>query len=73
VLSEAGTEFNVVVGLCMGADCLFTKASTAPVSTLFVKDRSLANNPIGALYSDYYLKEATKSSVGEPKRVRHDG
>lgn len=65
VLNEAKTDFNIVVGLCMGADCVFTKASEAPVSTLFVKDKSLANNPIGALYSDYYLQEATRSSVAK--------
>ena len=40
------------------------EASDAPVSTLFVKDRSLANNPIGALYSDYYLQEARRTAAG---------
>lgn len=64
VLNQIGTDFNVVVGLCMGADCVFTRKSEAPVSTLFVKDKSLANNPIGALYSDYYLQEVTRSAVG---------
>jgi uncharacterized metal-binding protein len=65
ILNRLDTDLNIAVGLCMGADCLFAKASKAPVSTLFVKDRSLANNPIGALYSDYYLKEVTRSSVGK--------
>ncbi len=60
VLNNLKTDLNVIVGICMGADCIFTKASEAPVTTLFVKDRSLANNPIGALYSDYYLDEAKK-------------
>jgi uncharacterized metal-binding protein/predicted Fe-Mo cluster-binding NifX family protein len=64
-LNRIGTDLNVLVGLCMGADCIFSKASDAPVSTLFVKDKSLANNPIGALYSDYYLKEATRSTVAK--------
>jgi len=50
-----------MVGLCMGVDSLFAKASAAPVTTLFVKDRSLANNPIGALYSEYYRKEVTRA------------
>jgi len=57
-LNEAGTDFNVAVGLCVGVDSIFAQASDAPVSTLFVKDKSLANNPIGALYSEYYLREA---------------
>ncbi len=64
-LGRLGTDLNVVVGLCMGVDCVFASASRAPVTTLFVKDRSLANNPIGALYSDYYLKEATRTPVNE--------
>jgi uncharacterized metal-binding protein len=63
ILNKIGTDLNVAVGLCIGADCIFSKTSQAPVSTLFVKDKSLANNPIGALYSDYYLKEATHSTA----------
>jgi uncharacterized metal-binding protein len=58
-LNAARTHINVVVGLCVGADCLFNRASEAPVTHLFVKDRSLANNPIGALYSEHYLREST--------------
>ena len=62
VLNAAGTRINVVVGLCIGADCLFDRASDAPVTHLFVKDRSLANNPIGALYSEHYLRESTNAA-----------
>ncbi len=60
MLNELETDLNVIVGLCMGSDCVFTQRSAAPVTTLFVKDRALANNPIGAVYSDRYLKEATQ-------------
>nr|MBN2278753.1 DUF1847 domain-containing protein [candidate division Zixibacteria bacterium] len=63
ILNSLDTDLNVIVGICMGADCVFTQASESPVSTLFVKDRSLANNPIGAVYSDYYLKEAVQASA----------
>jgi uncharacterized metal-binding protein/predicted Fe-Mo cluster-binding NifX family protein len=63
-LNAAGTDINVVVGLCIGADCLFNRASEAPVTNLFVKDRSLANNPIGALYSDHYLRESANPAAG---------
>jgi uncharacterized metal-binding protein len=56
-LNRRGTEINAIVGLCIGCDLLFAQRSRAPVTTLFVKDRSLANNPVGALYSDYYLTE----------------
>lgn len=56
VLNREGTELNVILGLCMGHDILFTKHSEAPVTTLAVKDRVLAHNPLGAIYSNYYLK-----------------
>ncbi|MFH0944161.1 MAG: DUF1847 domain-containing protein [Planctomycetota bacterium] len=61
-LASANTDINVAVGLCMGADCLFARASRVPVTTFIVKDRSLANNPIGALYSDHYLREVARTS-----------
>lgn len=58
VLNEAGTEFNVVMGLCVGHDSLFYKYSEALVTTLVAKDRVLAHNPVGALYQvgSYYKK-----------------
>jgi uncharacterized metal-binding protein/predicted Fe-Mo cluster-binding NifX family protein len=56
-LNRRKTEINAIVGLCIGCDLVFTQHSIAPVTTLFVKDRSLANNPVGALYSNYYLTE----------------
>lgn len=55
-LKEAGTELNVIVGLCVGHDMLFTKYSAAPVTTLVVKDRVLAHNPLGAIYSNYWRR-----------------
>jgi uncharacterized metal-binding protein len=72
-LNRRGTQINAIVGLCLGCDVVFTQHSRGPVSTLFVKDRSLANNPVGALYSNYYLTEladdirpAKASSVHSP-------
>jgi uncharacterized metal-binding protein/predicted Fe-Mo cluster-binding NifX family protein len=53
ILNRAETEFNVILGLCMGCDATFAQLSLAPTTTLFVKDRLLANNPIGAVYSNY--------------------
>jgi uncharacterized metal-binding protein len=57
VLNRKGTELNVVVGLCVGHDILFQKYSKAPVTTLIVKDRVLAHNPAGAIYSRYYKRK----------------
>jgi len=60
VLNREGTELNIILGLCIGHDILFTKYSQAPVTTFAVKDRVLAHNPLGAIYSGYYLKNAFK-------------
>jgi len=51
LLNNEKTDLNVVVGLCVGHDSLFNKYSEAPVTTLIVKDRVLAHNPAGALYT----------------------
>lgn len=56
-LAKVGTDLNIIVGLCVGHDILFTKYSEAPVTTLVVKDRVLAHNPLGAIYSNYWLKK----------------
>lgn len=55
-LNSEMTDLNVIIGLCIGHDILFTRHSQAPVTTLAVKDRVLAHNPLGAIYSNYYLK-----------------
>ncbi|MGN1480352.1 DUF1847 domain-containing protein [Porcipelethomonas sp.] len=56
-LNDAGTDLNVVIGLCVGHDTLFFKYSNAPVSVLAVKDRVLAHNPLGGVYMcDNFMK-----------------
>jgi uncharacterized metal-binding protein len=72
VLNRAKTQLNVIVGLCLGADCLFTSASHAPVTTLLVKDKSLAHNPIGALYSEYYLKESLQAAERRSQGIKRN-
>lgn len=56
ILNQAGTELNVMIGLCVGHDALFARHSTAPVTTLVAKDRVLGHNPVVALYSQYWRK-----------------
>ncbi len=53
LLNGAGTDLNVICGLCVGHDAIFSMGSKAPVTTLIAKDRVLAHNPIGAVYSQY--------------------
>jgi uncharacterized metal-binding protein len=57
MLNKHKTEINVQLGLCVGHDMLFQKYSEAPVTVLAVKDRVLANNPMGAVYSSYLRKK----------------
>ena len=51
LLNEAGTELNIVMGLCVGHDSLFYKHAQAVTTTLVVKDRVLVHNPVMALYT----------------------
>jgi len=56
LLNDAKTELNVICGLCVGHDAIFSKVSKAPVTTLIAKDRVLAHNPVGAVYCQYLRK-----------------
>jgi len=58
ILNYHNTDLNVVVGLCVGHDSLFTKYSKALVTTLVTKDRITGHNPVAALYTahSYYKK-----------------
>lgn len=57
-LNEARTEFNILVGLCVGHDSLFLRYSDALCTVLVVKDRVTGHNPVAAihLYKSYYRK-----------------
>jgi uncharacterized metal-binding protein len=56
LLNEAETDFNILMGLCVGHDSLFLKYAEAPCTVLAVKDRLLGNNPLAAIYTidSYY-------------------
>ncbi|RPJ81902.1 MAG: DUF1847 domain-containing protein [Deltaproteobacteria bacterium] len=55
ILEEEGTELHVLLGLCVGDDTLFIKHAKRPVTVLAVKDRVLAHNPLGALYTAKHI------------------
>jgi uncharacterized metal-binding protein len=59
VLNREETELNIMLGLCIGHDILFINYSKADVTPLAVKDRILAHNPMGAIYTSnsYYQKK----------------
>jgi len=56
VVNEAKTDFNILLGLCVGHDSLFFKYAEAPTTVLAVKDRVTGHNPLGPVYllGNYY-------------------
>jgi uncharacterized metal-binding protein len=56
LFNEEKTEFNVMMGLCVGHDSLFLKYAEAPCTVFAVKDRLLGHNPLVAIYNidSYY-------------------
>jgi len=58
ILNEEKTDFNILVGLCVGHDSLFFKYSKAFTTVLIAKDRVLGHNPAAALYTSgtYYAR-----------------
>ena len=50
LLNHEKTEFNILLGLCVGHDSLFFKYSEALCTVLAVKDRVTGHNPLAALY-----------------------
>ena len=67
LLNEAQTEMNIIVGLCVGHDMLFAKYSSAPVTTLVVKDRVTGHNPAAVLYGQsFYYKRLQKEKLVLP-------
>ena len=51
LLNAEKTQLNVIMGLCVGHDSLFTKHSDALVTTLITKDRTTGHNPAVTLYT----------------------
>jgi uncharacterized metal-binding protein len=45
-LASNNTELNIVLGLCVGHDMVFSAKTKAPATTLLVKDREHKHNPI---------------------------
>jgi len=69
LLNREQTDMNIIVGLCVGHDMLFSKHSAAPVTTLVVKDRVTGHNPVSVLYGQnfYYRRLLTEQVVTERK------
>lgn len=64
IANEAGVEFNILLGLCVGHDSLVLAHLKAPATILAVKDRLMGHNPLAPLYQyDSYYKYLKKPLV----------
>ena len=69
LLNRAGTDMNIIVGLCVGHDMLFSRHSDAPVTTLVVKDRVTGHNPVSVLYGqNFYHRRLQTQRLGTERR-----
>jgi len=58
ILNKAKTDFNIMLGLCIGHDSLFLKYIDGLTTVFAVKDRVTGHNPMAALYTSrsYYQR-----------------
>ena len=58
ILNQVATDFNIMMGLCVGHDALFLRHVTAYTTVFAAKDRVLGHNPMAALYlsKSYYRR-----------------
>ncbi len=69
IMNREKTDFNVIVGLCVGHDSLFYKYADALCTTLVTKDRVLGHNPVAALYQSkaYYKRLENEEIAAYPE------
>jgi len=73
ILNEANTDFNIMLGLCIGHDALFLQNIKGLTTVFAVKDRVMGHNPMAALYtSRSYYQRLAKVPIGlvEGRAVR---
>lgn len=71
--TEARTDFNIMVGMCVGHDALFIRHSAAPITSLVVRDLRLRHNPVGAIYNrrGYFREALYKRTAPGPAQPFH--
>lgn len=71
VLNDAKTDFNIMLGLCVGHDSLFLKYIKGFTTVLAVKDRVTGHNPIAALYTAHsYYQKLKKLELGSDAEMK---
>ena len=66
-LNESKTDFNIILGLCVGHDSLLIKYLEAPVTVFAVKDRVLCHNPLAVIYQaeSYYKNKLFPEKINK--------
>jgi uncharacterized metal-binding protein len=68
------THMNVIAGMCVGHEAVFTRASRAPLTALVARDERFCHNPAAALYtSDTYARASLYRPRRERKQTRFRG
>jgi uncharacterized metal-binding protein len=71
VLNDAETDFNIMLGLCVGHDSLFLKYIKEFTTILAVKDRVTGHNPMAALYTAHsYCQKLNKLELGSDAEMK---
>jgi len=71
ILNQAHTDFNIMLGLCIGHDSLFIKYIEGLTTVFAVKDRVTGHNPMAALYtSRSYYQRLMKMELGSPEEMK---
>jgi uncharacterized metal-binding protein len=70
LLNEAKTDFNVLVGLCVGHDSLFLKNSQALCTVLVAKDRLFGHAPLMALYQSMSYHRRVLDKEVQPDAIK---
>ena len=71
MLNRHGSEFNIVMGLCIGHDSLFFKYAKGLTTVLVAKDRVLGHNPVAALQlaDTYYSRVWGPDKPAKPPKL----
>ena len=68
ILNRAKTDFNIMLGLCVGHDSLFLKYIKGLTTVFAVKDRVTGHNPLAAIYTHRsYYQRLLKNKKTRPK------
>jgi len=71
ILNDANTDFNIMLGLCVGHDSLFLKHIKGYTTVFAVKDRVTGHNPMATLYTvKSYNQRFLKLTMGTEEEIK---